>query len=112
MSNYKQGGWDEKYTIHHKDGTPVSEGKVRFVLNLTTDPHARVAMEAYAQSVSSDNPQLAADIDQTLFMLNEEVECEACGRRMPFADAVPAHGPEDSAYVCRGECLSGEEVSG
>jgi len=58
----------DKYTIYHGDGCarvnhipgePVDPNKTRFVLNLTSDPHARAAVIAYAKSVSAENPQLA-----------------------------------------------------
>jgi len=57
-----------KYIIYHGDGCarvnhipgePVDPNKNRFVLNLTSDPHARAAAIAYAKSVSVENPQLA-----------------------------------------------------
>lgn len=37
-----------------------------FVLRYTTDPHARAAFAAYANSCRTDYPALAADIDAAL----------------------------------------------
>ncbi len=37
-----------------------------FILRYTTDPHARVALEAYADSCADDYPELAADLYRQL----------------------------------------------
>ena len=37
-----------------------------FALRYTTDPHARVALEAYADSCAADYPALAADLYRQL----------------------------------------------
>lgn len=37
-----------------------------FILRYTTDPHARVALEAYADSCAADYPALAADLYRQL----------------------------------------------
>lgn len=42
-------------------GQPVTDG---FVLVPASDPHARVALQAYADSVRTEQPGLASDLDQ------------------------------------------------
>lgn len=59
-------GLFRKYIVNRVDGTDAPGGKhwgdKLFVLNITTDPHARVALKAYAESCGDTYPQLAADI--------------------------------------------------
>ena len=88
MSNYKRGGWDQKYVIQKRcarcrgkgliglrsivprhcrrcEGTGVTQidpKAIYFVLRIDKDPHARKAVLAYAASVEQDNPKFAQDI--------------------------------------------------
>ena len=80
--SYKEGGWKQKYVIKKieryldwsdRDGGNWCERLVDpdpeahyFVLRFDTDPHARKALETYANSVEVDNPEFAADIRQKL----------------------------------------------
>jgi len=41
-----------------------------FILRIDTDPHARVALKAYADSVEQDNPQFAKDIREQLTIVS------------------------------------------
>ncbi|MEE9459864.1 MAG: hypothetical protein V3V84_08890 [Candidatus Bathyarchaeia archaeon] len=41
MGNYKQGGYESKYTITKNNGNPVDPKADYFVLRLDKDPHAR-----------------------------------------------------------------------
>lgn len=66
----EQGLYD-KYRVTKTDGTPCNASAEYFVLNIGTDPHARVAAQAYAVSVHIDNPQLANDIMAWLIELEE-----------------------------------------
>ncbi len=51
----------EKYDVRYKEtGEPV-EGPL-FTLAFARDPHARAALAAYADSVESELPGLAADL--------------------------------------------------
>lgn len=52
-----------KYRVEKSNGKPT--GPV-FVLAYATDPHARVALAAYADSCETDYPQLAADLRASL----------------------------------------------
>ncbi len=65
MAGYEHGGWREKYHIQ-KIGKfalyPTAKRAKYFVLRFDKDPHARVAMAAYADSVESVNPRFAEDI--------------------------------------------------
>lgn len=56
-------GLYKKYNVTERSGKPV-EG-FTFVLRLA-DPHARVALQAYADSVRAENFQLAADIEDAI----------------------------------------------
>ncbi len=62
MSGYKKGGWRKKYIIRKASGNPIAGRARYFVLRFDIDPHARVAMAAYADSVESVNPKFAEDI--------------------------------------------------
>ncbi len=61
---YRRGGFMfDKYTITKTNGNPIDPEALYFVLRYDTDPHARVALAAYAQSVRADNPQFADELD-------------------------------------------------
>lgn len=55
-------GLFDKYIVSKASGEPVDEDACYFVLRYDTDPHARAALLAYADSIWSINPQLASDI--------------------------------------------------
>lgn len=61
-------GLYDKFIVMRTDGSDCSGGKHHgceyFVLDVTHDPHARPALEAYAAACVSEYPQLAADIAQ------------------------------------------------
>ena len=54
----------DKYKVEKKDGTPVDANAQYFVLRIDTDPHARVALRAYARSVRATDPGFADDLDR------------------------------------------------
>ena len=63
MAGYEHGGWKDKYIITKRHGNgPVDKTAKYFVLRYDKDPHARVAMAAYADSVELVNPKFAEDI--------------------------------------------------
>ena len=62
MSEGYKGGLKLKYIITKANGNPVDETAKYFVLRYDIDPHARKALVAYAESVESDNSQLASDL--------------------------------------------------
>ncbi len=62
MAGYKKGGWRKKYIIRKASGNRIARRARYFVLRFDIDPHARVAMAAYADSVESINPKFAEDI--------------------------------------------------
>ena len=64
MSYADQDEFYTKFNVTRKDGTPA-EGPW-FVLAFGRDPHARVALAAYADSVEGELPQLAADLRREL----------------------------------------------
>ena len=55
----------DKYTIEKKDGITDPNADY-FVLRLDTDPHARIALKAYADSIRSQNRNLSMDIYKKL----------------------------------------------
>lgn len=59
----RERGLDRKYRVERTDGT--DPGRC-FVLAYDTDQHARVALEAYADSCADDDPQLAENLYQAL----------------------------------------------
>jgi hypothetical protein len=62
-------GYYEKFTvIRRSTGEEVSE--FRFVLVPGHDPHAVVALRAYADSVEGENPQLASELRERLDRLS------------------------------------------
>lgn len=62
MSNYKIGGYEKKYHLSKTNGQPLDPAADYFVLRIDKDPHALVALKAYAESVQIDNLQLAQDL--------------------------------------------------
>ena len=59
-------GYYEKFEVRRKDGRDQPggdrEGAVYFTLDLTNDPYARIALEAYAAASAVALPDLAADL--------------------------------------------------
>lgn len=64
MAEFDRGLYD-KYRIERVDGRPLDR---TFVLEIDTDPHARVALKAYRDSIHGYNekPALEADINGIL----------------------------------------------
>lgn len=60
MTYTDKDGFYQKFNVTRNDGEPM-EGPW-FVLAYARDPHARVALAAYADSVEAELPQLAADL--------------------------------------------------
>jgi len=71
----KEKGLYEKYNVSRVDGSSdIGEKHADceyFVLDLTHDPHARVAMKAYVESCADDYPALADDLSVLLGNLEE-----------------------------------------
>lgn len=67
-SRYRTGGLEERFIIERIDGQPINTTRrYGMVLDFSgSDPHALVAVKAYADSVRSENPQLAADIEAAI----------------------------------------------
>lgn len=55
-----------KYLVFKAGGGMEPVTDPCFVLRYTTDPHARAALAAYADSCEADYPQLAADLRMRL----------------------------------------------
>lgn len=52
----------QKYTVVRNDGQTIEPDAEWFVLMVHKDPHARVALAAYADSVAHTAPELAASL--------------------------------------------------
>lgn len=63
MDNYKKGTLERRYNITKANGKPLDIDAEYFVLRIDKDPHARVALRAYANSVRSDNTRFASDLE-------------------------------------------------
>ncbi|QXV73613.1 hypothetical protein [Rhizobium phage RHph_X2_30] len=63
-SRYAKGGLEERFIVERADGQPIDPSRrYSLVLDFSgADPHALVAALAYANSVETENPTLAADI--------------------------------------------------
>ena len=61
-----QQGLYRKFDVKRTDGSDQPGGKHEgceyFVLDVTHDPHAKVALTAYAEAVKGTHPELAADL--------------------------------------------------
>lgn len=100
-----------KYRVERVDGKDKGP---YFVLGYTSDPHAAVALAAYAASCEADYPQLAADLREAL-RGQPECECDepACvwceihgdtGNRTAGHDFTPVAGhPDDDECTHRSD---------
>ena len=61
--SYSGRGLYPKYRLERMDGKPMGPS---FILEYRKDPHARVALAAYADSCESENPALASDLRAAL----------------------------------------------
>ncbi len=89
---YKVGGFrPDKYVIAKSSGRPLDPEARYFVLRYDpgADPHARVALRVYAESVQVDNLRLATDLLMVLGLPNHATAM----MRLHLAGAKPAVGP-------------------
>jgi len=63
---YLKGGLKEKYIIKKSNGKALDFDADYFVLRIDKDPHARVALQAYAESIKEDNPEFYTDLKEKL----------------------------------------------
>lgn len=62
MSNKTRGLYN-KFLVTRRDGRNIKHHQCDyFVLDVTHDPHAKIALQAYAASCQADYPLLAADL--------------------------------------------------
>lgn len=67
MAGYMQGGYEPRFIVRRADGSAIPASRRYMVLDFSgADPHAIKALEHYAASVESENPNLAADIRKNL----------------------------------------------
>jgi len=63
QSRYKSGAFSERFAVVRLDGRPTRPGARYIVLDYSgADPHAVVAIKAYADSVEKENPEFAESI--------------------------------------------------
>jgi len=86
MSSYKEGGYDSKYIIAKKNGNAIDPKADYFVLRLDEDPHALVALFAYAKSVSRVNKKLAEDLLDKI-KLHEQVLIDNSPKKINVGEA-------------------------
>lgn len=66
-SRYSTGGFSPRFIVTRTDGKPCRESARYMVLDGSgADPHATKALKVYADSVRSENPELATDLDKML----------------------------------------------
>lgn len=72
MSNHdlRIGRLYNKYRIEKTDGSVIDKEAVYFVLRLDSDPHARTALQAYADSIRAENKEFADDLENILISLD------------------------------------------
>jgi len=63
-----------KYIVEKSDGSAVDPNAMYFVLRIDTDPHARVALRAYARSIRASNPDFANKLDKWIESRPEEAQ--------------------------------------
>ena len=64
-----------KYKIEKADGSPVDPDAMYFVLRIDTDPHACVALRAYARSIRASDPDFADELDEWIESRPRELYC-------------------------------------
>jgi hypothetical protein len=63
---YATGGFEDRFRVTRTDGKPVRPEARYLVLDYANDPHARAAVAAYADSIETENAQMAADLRDAL----------------------------------------------
>ncbi|SKO35750.1 Uncharacterised protein [Mycobacteroides abscessus subsp. abscessus] len=97
-------GLYEKYRVERTDGKPMGKA---FVLNYTTDPHARAALAAYAESCQQDYPALSTDLRAILHGLAADEldpnDCRACnGTGTGYGPTPDGRWMETDCSACDG----------
>lgn len=85
-----------KFLVSRQDGSSGSgqkhDGCDYFVLDITHDPHAKVALRAYAESARSDGYEVLAD----------ELEVKSCDHEYEgFTQPGTVHGPTEYFSTCK-----------
>jgi hypothetical protein len=64
---YTQHGFEDRFRVSRVDGQPINPKARYLVLDYSgRDPHAVVAIKAYADSIEAENPAMAADLRAAL----------------------------------------------
>lgn len=62
MTRQTTGGFEARFNVTRTDGKPCRTEARYIVLDYASDPHAKKAVSAYADSIQDENPQMAADL--------------------------------------------------
>jgi len=64
---YTQHGFEDRFRVSRVDGQPINHKARYLVLDYSgRDPHAVVAIAAYADSIEIENPVMASDLRAAL----------------------------------------------
>ena len=95
---YREGTLRNKYTIYKANGDEIDHDAEYFVLRIDKDPHARVALREYAESIIDENPKFRRALIQ---WLNKTRDTEGGQLEAPmrvdrlakkiFGDSEPQH---------------------
>lgn len=104
-SRFSNGGFSERFAVVRLDGKPTRPTARYIVLDYSgADPHAVVALRAYADSVRKDNPAFANDI---LDALDNPADAPA---QHPCADNKQEHPVHPSQKCTIDEFLNRMEI--
>lgn len=60
---FTQGGFEDRFCVSRRDGQPINPKARYLILDYSgRDPHAILALKAYAKSIRPENERMAEDI--------------------------------------------------
>lgn len=63
MTRQSTGGFEDRFRVTRTDGKPIDPARRYIVLDYAgSDPHAIVALRAYAKSIRSENERMAENV--------------------------------------------------
>lgn len=98
-------GLYSKYQVYRNTVPPLKLDEPCFVLRYGTDPHAAVALAAYAKSCEAEYPQLAADLRE---QLRDQPECECDEPACQWCEIHGDTGNRGDDDGCRCNSFSGD----
>ena len=89
MTRQSTGGFEDRFRVTRTDGKPIDPARRYIILDYAgSDPHAAVALNAYADSIEGENPAMAADLRAGDFSLAVHL---AHGAPVRLASEHPRH---------------------